>query len=617
MNIIIPAAGLGKRFKDDGYSVPKLLINVLGKPMIVRVLESLKIGKQDKIFIVCNKSLRKYQFESILRKQLPNIDLNYIFLNFDTRGPADTVYCGLNQISNLEEGVLVVDCDNIYEEDVVEMARAKGDCIFYFQDESVDAIFSYIEVNDAGYVTAIKEKEKISDKACVGAYSFSSGELLMRYCEVILDLELVSKGEYYISDVYNTMLMAKKPILAQEVKKFDCLGTPGQLKAYCTQVPIEKMRFSFDLDGTLVTFPRIPGDYESVEPIQENIKIVKYLYGLGHTIIIQTSRKMLSSHLNAGLAAAAAYKTVFETLEQYEIPFDEIYFGKPFAHFYIDDLSVKPYEMEKETGFYHAHAVPRDFNKIVINGERVVKTTTNHGEIYWYEHIPNGIERHFPKYARINGDQVEMERIAGVEFSYLLINNSLTADNLNSLLKTLEAIHHSQFTNEELDLHANYEVKLRQRFSMFDYDRAFVGAPALLDELTKHLKKHVPMMGVIHGDPVFSNVFLCKNQLIRFIDMRGKLGDVETIFGDVFYDYAKVYQCLWGYDFIVNDAKINHPYLDNLRAFFEDFFVERFSLDQLNMLKYITASLFFSLIPLHSDIEKQKDYFTKAMLIIP
>jgi CTP:phosphocholine cytidylyltransferase-like protein len=51
MNIIIPAAGLGKRFKDDGYSVPKLLINVLGKPMIVRVLESLKIGKQDKIFM--------------------------------------------------------------------------------------------------------------------------------------------------------------------------------------------------------------------------------------------------------------------------------------------------------------------------------------------------------------------------------------------------------------------------------------------------------------------------------------------------------------------------------------------------------------------------------------
>jgi Ser/Thr protein kinase RdoA (MazF antagonist) len=185
------------------------------------------------------------------------------------------------------------------------------------------------------------------------------------------------------------------------------------------------------------------------------------------------------------------------------------------------------------------------------------------------------------------------------------------------LLKAFQSIHHSRFIARKFELNANYAPKLHQRFAAFDYDRMFIGASVLLNELVERLEKHVPIVGVIHGDPVFSNIFLCKNQLVRFIDMRGKLGGVETIFGDIFYDYAKVYQSLWGYDFIVNDVEINYSYLDNLRGYFEDFFVKKFSLEQLNMLKCVTASLFFSLIPLHSDIEKQKAYFTKARLIIP
>jgi histidinol phosphatase-like enzyme len=51
---------------------------------------------------------------------------------------------------------------------------------------------------------------------------------------------------------------------------------------------IKGRRFSFDLDGTLVTLPKVAGDYSTVEPIESNIELVKELHKSGNYIIIQT-----------------------------------------------------------------------------------------------------------------------------------------------------------------------------------------------------------------------------------------------------------------------------------------------------------------------------------------
>ena len=56
---------------------------------------------------------------------------------------------------------------------------------------------------------------------------------------------------------------------------------------------------------------------------------------------------------------------------------------------------------------------------------------------------------------------------------------------------------------------------------------------------------------VIHGDPVFSNVLLTKDGRIFLLDMRGELGSLLTLQGDLAYDLSKVYQSLLGYDYIL------------------------------------------------------------------
>jgi hypothetical protein len=89
--------------------------------------------------------------------------------------------------------------------------------------------------------------------------------------------------------------------------------------------------------------------------------------------------------------------------------------------------------------------------------------------------------------------------------------------------------------------------------------------------------------------------------------MRGKIGDVLSIEGDIYYDYAKIYQSIIGYDYILNDIEMDNVYMNQFLTEFES----HFTVSELEYIKLITASLLFSLIPLHSDTpEKFNTYFT-------
>ena len=124
---------------------------------------------------------------------------------------------------------------------------------------------------------------------------------------------------------------------------------------------MKKLRFCFDIDNTLVTNPEVPGDYASVKPIDKNIEFLRYLKSQGHTIVLHTARRMQTHGGNVGKILAEVGKLTFQTLESFEIPYDEIYFGKPSADFYIDDKAVHAFndlenlinKMKEQTGENH------------------------------------------------------------------------------------------------------------------------------------------------------------------------------------------------------------------------------------------------------------------------
>jgi len=610
MNIIIPIGGVGKRFKEEGFSSPKPLINVLGVPMIFRVLESLKLSKEDKVHIVYNPELKSYNFESLLIREFDDINFNFISLKNSTKGAAETVLFGLQNIDeqDLQKEFLLLDCDTFYSEDIISKYKSSDNknSIFYFNDTDNKPIFSYIILDESNRVILIKEKEKISDNANSGAYGFKSGVLLKKFCEKIMD----SKSELYISMIYEQMIIEGEEIKGILIKDFFCVGTPLQLKVYCeNNMGSNKIRVCFDLDNTLVSFPKIKNDYSSVEPIEKNIEYLRFLKEQGNYIIIYTARRMKTHNGNVGKIIPDISEVTIETLRKFNIPYDELHFGKPWANFYIDDLAVSAFSpLDKAIGFYNTKIAPRDFNKIEYRKDEVIKRTNNPGEIFFYNNVPKNISDFFPKILSAKNVDIIMERIKGVTFSHLYVNCALSASNIKDLIDNLKIMHSSETPSEgnKPDIYSNYSRKTKSRFfenyknysSIQDAKSIF---EQIIEDLEKYEKKDLGKVGVIHGDPVFTNIFLTERGL-KFIDPRGNLNGELSIFGDVYYDYAKVFQSIMGYDNVLHGIEINYDYRDRM----SNDFLKNFSEDEALYIKILTASLLLSLIPLHSIGEEIK-----------
>jgi capsule biosynthesis phosphatase len=107
------------------------------------------------------------------------------------------------------------------------------------------------------------------------------------------------------------------------------------------------MRIVIDLDGVICSIKKEGQDYFDVEPLPGAIDYLKNLKKEGHYIIISTARHMLSAESNLGLVKKKIGKKTFDWLEKYDIPYDEIYFGKPYGQIYIDDNAVEFYGWDK------------------------------------------------------------------------------------------------------------------------------------------------------------------------------------------------------------------------------------------------------------------------------
>ena len=107
-------------------------------------------------------------------------------------------------------------------------------------------------------------------------------------------------------------------------------------------------RLIFDLDDTLCTTQN--GDYANAQPITEVIEKLKDYHRQGFTIIINTSRNMRTFQGNIGAINKNTLPIITEWLDRHDIPYDELYVGKPwcgFEGFYVDDKAIRPDELVK------------------------------------------------------------------------------------------------------------------------------------------------------------------------------------------------------------------------------------------------------------------------------
>ena len=628
--ILIPIGGIGSRFKKNGYNNPKSLINIFGKPIIYYLLKNLIIDTETLVYIAYNNEYVKYRFEDQITSMFPGINFKFYHLNTNTDGAAETINIALKNIHiNYDLPILCLDSDSFYTCDILKLWNKKN-AVFYFDDDCSNPIYSYLNIDIySNKIIEIKEKEKISNKACCGAYGFSSYYQLLHYTSKIIKENKKFKNEFYTSVCIGEMInngVIFKPVNLPK-SDFHVLGTPIQLKQFYNNSPQiscltnlknnSELRICFDLDNTLVSFPKIPGDYTSVEPIQENINFLKYLKNFGHTIIIYTARQMKTFQGNQGKLLANIGKVTFDSLEKLDIPFDEIYFGKPYADYYIDDKAISCYnDLEKELGFYQDVIKPRDFNTLVENTIEIFtkKSDDLSGEIYYYQNIPKCIKDMFPIFIDNdnNSKWYSIEKIKGLTLSNMYLSELLSPKLLEHVMKSIKRIQSVKISDsKKLDIYANYIDKLVNRYENYDYSK-FIESEHIFNCLKEFLdiyqKENMGKRVCIHGDPVFSNILINQYDKIKFIDMRGKLGSELTIEGDWLYDWAKLYQSLIGYDEILLNKEMNLEYKQNMIHNFENIFTSWYGENDLKNLKMITNSLLFTLIPLHDNTKCVK-YF--------
>lgn len=112
----------------------------------------------------------------------------------------------------------------------------------------------------------------------------------------------------------------------------------------------ESYTLVFDIDGTLCPIKSKDEKYEELIPYTNMIEKLRYYKENGAKIVLFTSRNMNSFQGNLGIINKKTAKILLEWLDKWDIPYDEIIYGKPWpGHkgFYIDDRTVRPDEFLK------------------------------------------------------------------------------------------------------------------------------------------------------------------------------------------------------------------------------------------------------------------------------
>ena len=231
LNVLIPMAGAGSRFEQAGYTFPKPLIDVKGKPMIQVIVENLNI-KANFIYIVQKSHREKYNLDTLLNLITPNCKI--VEVDGITEGAAVTALMAKKYI-NTDHPLFFANSDQFVEWDSNEFfyKMNENDCdggIPTFK--ATHPKWSFAKLDGEGFVTEVQEKNPISDLATVGFYYWKHGSDFVKYAEEMIEQNIRVNNEFYVCPVYNNAIKGGLKVRTFNVPKMWGLGTPEDLKYY-------------------------------------------------------------------------------------------------------------------------------------------------------------------------------------------------------------------------------------------------------------------------------------------------------------------------------------------------------------------------------------------------
>jgi len=235
--IIIPMAGLSSRFFKAGYSKPKYMLKAHGKTLFDHSIESFKTYFETERFLfIVRDVFNTAEFVKKSANALGIKNFDVVVLNEETRGQAETVALGLNEISY--QGSITIFNIDTFRPNFKHPNLDKYMCGYLevFQGEGKNWSFVKPFCENSTKVIKTTEKNPISDLCCTGLYYFSSvADYLVAYNDYLSKPECEwEKGELYVAPLYNYLINKNKVIHYNliDINEVIFCGTPAEYDAF-------------------------------------------------------------------------------------------------------------------------------------------------------------------------------------------------------------------------------------------------------------------------------------------------------------------------------------------------------------------------------------------------
>ncbi|MCB0509464.1 MAG: nucleotidyltransferase [Bacteroidetes bacterium] len=270
MKIIIPMAGWGSRLRPHTLTIPKPMVQIAGKPIVQRLVESLATSVDEaieEINFIIREEFGKATEEKLLEVAKSLGTKGIISYQDSPEGTAHAIYCAKE---SLEGNIIVAFADTLFKTDF-KIDASKDGVIWVSKVEDPRA-FGVVKLDSNNVITDFVEKPEnfVSDLAIIGIYYFKDGLALKKEIEYLLENDIREKGEYQLTNALeNLKTKGHKFVPGEVIEWLDCGNKDACVytneRVLENAQGIEELEFSKNFKNTIIVKPCYIGEGVTIE----------------------------------------------------------------------------------------------------------------------------------------------------------------------------------------------------------------------------------------------------------------------------------------------------------------------------------------------------------------
>ena len=234
---IMPMAGLGKRFSNSNFILPKPLIKIKNKPMFIKASESMPRSRLS-IFICNNKLLKKFKINKIISKKYKK-KFKIISVNRLTKGQANTCLLAEKYLKKNDK-IFIHSCDSFIKYNYCDLDKKLNNSDAVILTTKPNSLhlkniksFGWVKIKNKKIMKITCKKKAsskpIKDFVIIGSFGFKNKNIFLKMIKDLIKSKKKVNNEYYIDMAFNHALKNNYKINNLTVKSYTSWGTPKEL----------------------------------------------------------------------------------------------------------------------------------------------------------------------------------------------------------------------------------------------------------------------------------------------------------------------------------------------------------------------------------------------------